>query len=255
MCNKNDISDNNKAIGNNSIIWIDKTDSTQAVLLSKPLSELREWTVIATREQTRGRGQGENTWESEKNKNLTFSFLLKPRIQPSKQFLLTQIISLGVCDYLSGYIDNIWIKWPNDIYIGKNKIAGILVQNIIQGSSFAFAICGIGLNINQTRFRYAPNPSSLRLETGMEFDLEKELPLLISCISLEYERISNNLEEIKKDYLSRLLYMDRYMPYQYNKEVIRARIIDINDYGHLVLECENSKIITGSMSEIRLIRP
>ena len=101
-------------------------------------SELQEGIVINALSQFKGVGQFENKWESESGKNLTFSLLLQPRfLNPASQFLLTQVLSLAISDYLLTQTDKpISIKWPNDIYIGKKKICGILVKNQLFGATF-----------------------------------------------------------------------------------------------------------------------
>ena len=73
------------------------------------------------------------------------------------------------------------IKWPNDIYVKNDKIAGILIENSIMGEKLEYSVAGIGLNINQEKFlSNAPNPVSLKLITGSDYDLS-DLLCKISC--------------------------------------------------------------------------
>ena len=117
------------------------------------------------------RGQSGNKWESEDGKNLLISIILYPSIIISCrtvsifqwQFPLVFVI------LLSRYISGCTIKWPNDIYVNNDKIAGILIENSIMGDKIENTIAGIGLNINQNKFSSdAPNPVSLELITGTE---------------------------------------------------------------------------------------
>ena len=161
-----------------SIITIDRLESTQSYLIElSNKSELQEGVVVNALSQFKGVGQFDNKWESEDGKNLTFSLLLKPRfLNPCNQFLLTQVLSLAISDFLLTQTDKtVSIKWPNDIYTGKKKIYGILVKNQLLGSVFENSFCGIGLNVNQETFPPLPNPTSLIIETGKEFDLENVL--------------------------------------------------------------------------------
>ena len=74
--------------------------------------------------------------------------------------------------FLRRYITDCSIKWPNDIYVKNDKIAGILIENSIIGDKIENTIAGIGLNINQNNFvSDAPNPVSLRMVTGKNYDL------------------------------------------------------------------------------------
>ena len=107
--------------------------STNSLLLdlTRKISQ-PEGTIVITKQQSRGRGQHGNSWESEPGKNLTLSLLLKPNFLAVKQqFYLTMAFSLGVCDFLTERsIGNVKIKWPNDILVNERKVAGILIENV-----------------------------------------------------------------------------------------------------------------------------
>ena len=155
--------------------------NTYAASLVKE-KEVSEGTIIYTNYQSAGRGQGWNKWESEENKNLLISIILFPSmIKPAEQFLLSMAVSLGICDFLDLYTTTISIKWPNDIYVNNDKIAGILIENSIMGDLIEHTIAGIGININQSKFLSdAPNPVSLTNLTGGQFDLSQCLSQLAS---------------------------------------------------------------------------
>lgn len=137
-------------------------------------SEFGHGDIVLTDDQTAGRGQRGNFWEAEPGKNLTFSMLLKPGgIAPAKQFVISECVALGVVevlrDWLSGYIrpEDVKVKWPNDIYVADNKIAGILIEHAITTDHIVHTVAGIGLNVNQTIFRSsAPNPVSMAQLAG-----------------------------------------------------------------------------------------
>ena len=106
------------------LLQLEETDSTNNYLkqlLSK--QEIEECSVVIAEKQTSGRGQRGNSWESEPGKNLTFSIVLYPHhIPASRQFALSQIISLGIIDILPKFGPGFSIKWPNDIYWNEKKI-------------------------------------------------------------------------------------------------------------------------------------
>ena len=143
--------------------------------VAEQASHLPHGSVVYTYRQTQGRGQKGNSWESEPEKNLAFSFLLKnPGIAPSRQFYISEAVSIAVAEMLSKFVpDGIRIKWPNDIYFNDQKICGILIENTLCGNAIAHAIIGIGINVNQERFvSDAPNPVSLKNITGKDYDLD-----------------------------------------------------------------------------------
>ena len=111
-------------IGKN-IIELDVVDSTNNYA-SKLVAnqEALDGTVVVAHFQGEGKGQRGNVWSSEPGKNLTFSLVLNPkRVAPSEAFVISKIVSLAICKYIETVIDEyVFIKWPNDIYIGQNKV-------------------------------------------------------------------------------------------------------------------------------------
>ena len=135
--------------------------------------------VVVTEFQSSGRGQGKNVWESEAGKNLLFSVAVDMSyLKAENQFLLTQMVSVAMIDVLKKYLpeESLFIKWPNDIYFNNKKIAGILIKNEIKGMMLGTSIIGVGLNVNQESFgENLPNPISLKMITGKDYDLEEIL--------------------------------------------------------------------------------
>ena len=111
-----------------NIIFRSEVESTNNYAMQLVQDKAGEGTVVLTHYQNRGRGQCGNYWESEAQKNLLFSFILYPVfLEVDKQFYLSKIISIALTQVLEKYIDNVSIKWPNDIYAGEKKITGILI--------------------------------------------------------------------------------------------------------------------------------
>ena len=184
-------------------IKLDKVDSTNSHL-TQLCSEknIPEGAVVITQQQEQGRGQRGTNWQSEAGKNITLSILLKPTfLKPEEQFALSKTISLGVLDFISSiYLSK--IKWPNDIYIDDKKVGGILIENSVSGNSISHSIIGIGINMNQEKFsEELPNPTSLKLISGKEFNLEDCLEQLCSTIEKRYLQLRNHPKEVDSDYL------------------------------------------------------
>ena len=141
-------------------------------------------TVIPTPRQTAGRGQRGNSWEMEPDKNLAFSYLLKnPAVAPAEQFYISEAASLAVVDALSDILPGVTVKWPNDIYYGDRKLAGMLIEHSLTSTKISQTIIGIGLNVNQQKFiSDAPNPVSLSQITGREHDLTELLHAICNRI-------------------------------------------------------------------------
>ena len=174
------------------IHWLPTIDSTNSEALRR-LRELPSGSVLAAREQTAGRGQRGNSWFSEPGTNLTFSVVLKfspGELAASNAHRLNYLASVSVVDLLGEEDVSAQVKWPNDIYVGRRKICGILVENTLGASGVEASVIGVGLNVNQREFPQLANATSLHLCTGRQFDLpqmlerycalmEKRLPSLL----------------------------------------------------------------------------
>jgi|WetSurSiteA1Bulk_404760.scaffolds.fasta_scaffold51605_2 BirA family transcriptional regulator, biotin operon repressor / biotin---[acetyl-CoA-carboxylase] ligase len=230
------------------------TNSHAASLLRN--RELPEGCVIYTNYQSAGRGQAGNSWESEENKNLLISIILYPNmINPADQFQLSMVISLGICDFLQHHTDGISIKWPNDIYVNDDKIAGILIENSIMGDIIEHTIAGIGLNINQLRFiSGAPNPVSLSIITGVNYDLQHCLMQLTSDLDKRYKcLISGDSDKIKSDYVSCLYRRNQLSNFRDENGLFTGCISGVSNEGRLKIELKDGSIKEYSFKEIELL--
>jgi BirA family biotin operon repressor/biotin-[acetyl-CoA-carboxylase] ligase len=230
------------------------TNSHAASILKH--QELPEGCIIYTNYQSSGRGQAGNKWESEENKNLLISIILYPNmINPADQFQLSMVISLGICDFLQRYTAGISIKWPNDIYVNDDKIAGILIENSIMGDIIEHTIAGIGLNINQLRFiSDAPNPVSLSILTGVHYDLQQCLIQLTSDLDKRYKYlISGDSDKIKNDYISILYGHNEWKNFRDENGIFTGCISGITNAGQLRIELKDGKIKEYSFKEIEFL--
>ncbi len=123
--------------------------------------------------QSAGKGQRGKHWMGEEGKNIALSIVIKPSpLNITEQFYLSAAVALGCFDFFCKYAgDETSIKWPNDIYWRDRKAGGILIENVIKGKKWKWAVVGIGINVNQTIFgNELINPVSLLQITGKEYD-------------------------------------------------------------------------------------
>ncbi len=203
-------------------LWLDTIDSTNSEAL-RLLPDLPSCTVLAAREQTAGRGQRGNTWFSEPGKNLTFSIVLKfgpGAVSARDAHYLNCLASLSVVSLLDSFGIRSQIKWPNDIYVGKRKICGMLLENTLCTTGLAASVIGIGLNVNQTAFPRLANATSVALELGqvqpMEWDLAQTLECLLRLFEERLPLLSSpeGRQELMADYTARLFQKDVPAPYR-----------------------------------------
>lgn len=224
---------------NNTIIWLEETDSTNK--FTKTLiknNAIKSGTIIASKKQTNGKGQFLNVWLSEPNKNLTFSLYLEINVKAIHQFYISKIIAISVYEFISSRATNAKIKWPNDIYVNNNKIAGILIENTIQGEYITKSIIGIGININQIKFNNKlPNPTSLKLETNNNFNIKELLSELSDAINAKLGLL-NNFDKIDKQYNNLLYKLNTECKFKKtsSNDIITGEIVETAIDGRLVIK-------------------
>ena len=229
------------------IIHIAETDSTNRWLRER--GSEGDMVVVADY-QTAGKGQGTNSWESERGKNLLFSVLYHPqRIPANRQFHISMAVSLAIADALGEHIGDVSIKWPNDIYWRNAKICGILIENRLLGQTIRDSIIGVGINVNQRQFHSnAPNPVSLWQIHGHETDLELLLQSILDKFTLYI-----NKKEIKTQYLHQLYRRKGFHPYADKEGSFMAEIVDVEDDGHLLLCDDNGQQRRYAFKEVSFV--
>lgn len=238
-------------------IHLEQIDSTNAYLQRKQSEDdIRDW-VISTDEQTAGKGMGSNGWESEARKNLTFSLALDMSFLPAeRQFLLSEAVPLGIVKVLDRFlsVEKLFIKWPNDIYYDGHKLAGILINSTIKANMMDTSIIGIGLNVNQMKFKDWPtHPISLKQITGKDYELQPLLEQIAESIVAEVERLKKNSPAIEQDYLSRLYRYRTWADYQVGEKALRLLMTGIDPFGRLMLIDRANKPYCFDIKEIKFL--
>ena len=218
---------------------LDSTNRYAQELLAT--SKPTEGTTVVTYHQTAGRGQAGSTWEGEPGKNIAFSVVFYPHFLPvSRQFLLNKAVALGVLDLLFTYLDRpVAVKWPNDLYVGGCKVAGILIQNVLSGRRFASSIVGIGLNVNQAVFPPSlPNPTSMRLESGQSYALEPLVDELCYRLERRYLQLRQGaFAALRSDYRRHLYRLGESTRFERpGGAAFTGRISGVNEQGKLLVD-------------------
>jgi BirA family biotin operon repressor/biotin-[acetyl-CoA-carboxylase] ligase len=217
-----------------------------------------EGTCIFADYQSAGRGQIGRYWHSEAGKNLLISYIFYPEgLDLSHQFYLNIMSGLALLETVKPYFASAKLKWPNDVYAGDRKLAGILVQNILRGQHIRATIVGMGLNVNEIQFpAEVPNPVSLAQLTGTENDL-----------SLIRMQLSKKLEQyyliLKKGKYSQLMTEYRENLYRIHKESLftdadgvsfAGRITGVDEQGRLqIRHSENGQLAAYNFREITYV--
>ncbi len=238
---------------------VDSTNSYAAELLRK--NKPAEGTVISTFNQTKGRGQRGNTWNSEPNKNVSLSIVLYPSfLHPEKQFLLSKTIALALHDLmtetlgLSAENNLLKIKWPNDIYFETKKIAGILIENTLSDGAIKASVVGIGINVNQTLFYNQLNATSIALIKNESINLNVFIEQLCEHIEARYLQLKANKKDLlNNDYLQHLYQLNTWSRYAASDETFEGKILGVADNGKLQIATRAEQIKEFSLKEVQFL--
>ena len=245
------------------ITWFDSIDSTNSEARRR-LPVNAKMSVYAAKFQTAGRGQRGNKWSSAAGQNLTFSVLLNfthpqmPDLAVRNQFLLSIVAALSVSDLLRKLNIRNTIKWPNDIYIGRRKVCGMLIENIVGNAGVEHSIIGIGLNLNQTEFPpELVNPTSVLVSSGLRTVPEEVLDDFLHIFS-EYIQYLSDIEGINKisnKYVSRLFGLGVSREYHdcLRNVDFTGRIKGISEEGLLLMEMPDKTVSNYSFKEVSYI--
>lgn len=239
------------------IIRLDETDSTNRFLHDYVPEEGEDIVVAVAGHQTAGRGQGNNSWESEPGKNLLFSILAHPTyVIPSRQFIISMATALALRDVLTQEAGKgISIKWPNDIYWHDKKISGTLIETAVCRQGIKRCIIGIGININQEVFHSdAPNPVSLRNITGHDTERESILQAIINRFCFYMGMVERGESAAIISLYHKALYRkEGFHAYCDSNGMFDAEIKDIEENGRLLLRDRNGRLRGYFFKEVKFI--
>ena len=219
----------------------------------KGILPFKEGLVVITDYQTSGNGQRGKSWESLKGNNLLISVVIESDIPTKDQFLLSQCVALALYDLLTLYTDDISIKWPNDILVGKQKIAGILIQNILKGNKITHSVIGVGLNVNQTKFKaYSPQATSLKLLLNKTFDISEIQEELLKCLAGRIQQLRSGVDQ-KKEYLSILFLNNKVATFESEDQQFMGIIKGISKSGKLHIQLEDDSVTEFDNQEVKFL--
>ena len=190
-------------------------------------------------EQTKGRGRRGKAWKSTKGENIVLSIVGDTSfLMVQQQFNLIAAVSLGCMDLLKLYVkENIKIKWPNDLFYNDTKAGGILIENVIKGKAWQWAIIGIGINVNQTEFSpdIASHSISLKQINGKDYDVIDLGKNLRDCILKRIEALKQtNFEIILNQYNACLYLLNEKVKLKKKNIVFETTIKGVSSQGQLL---------------------
>ena len=212
-----------------------------------------EGTVVVAEEQTAARGRFDRVWISPVGANLAFSVILRPDplLLPQVNMAATLAVSRAV-EQTCGLTPS--IKWPNDVRLGGRKVAGILVESVVRGGDAAYAVAGIGINVN---FDTASSPeiastaTSIMVESGRRADRGKVLKLALEGFDDLYRSVSRG-GSLTQDWAAGLETVGRHVRVEWKELVVEGRAESVDEHGNLLLRTADGTTFTASAGEVTL---
>ncbi|MBE0604946.1 MAG: biotin--[acetyl-CoA-carboxylase] ligase [Deltaproteobacteria bacterium] len=166
------------------------TDSTNRVAMEMAENGARHGTVVFADEQTAGRGRMGRRWESPAGKNLYVSLLLRPPVPTVDAPSLALVAGVALADAVEAVGVPSALKWPNDLYCGGRKAAGILAEMASDPDGVRHVVIGVGLNVNVVEDDFPEDlrgtATSLRICAGRTFRRVDVLVRLLDAFGARY---------------------------------------------------------------------
>lgn len=217
---------------------VDSTNNYAANLLKT--TNVVNGTTILTKRQEKGRGQMGTTWHTAPGKNMIVSTVIFPLLKNERAFYLNIAVSLAVNETLKDVGIASKVKWPNDIYVDGNKIAGILIENQIQGKLIHSSIIGLGLNVNQLIFPDAINATSIAMEKGIDVEIDDVFESYFAHLDFYCDILmQSNFDLLLKKYYSAMHCYDELCEFQDVSGIFEGRVTGIDAVGKLQILTES----------------
>ena len=168
-------------------VLLDRVDSTNTFLKTH-FDDYPDGTMVAAMEQTAGRGRMGRSWHQKRGDGIASSVIFR---EIGAGFHAGAIGGLATLETVRSAVPeaDFFFKWPNDVYCGERKIAGILSEGIWRSGKLCGVVCGIGINVNDevSALEKIGRPAtSLFALSGKKFEIKKLLPLLEKSLAAHY---------------------------------------------------------------------
>jgi BirA family biotin operon repressor/biotin-[acetyl-CoA-carboxylase] ligase len=224
----------------NQLIELESVDSTNNYAMARIHEGMAtDGMVYIARHQTAGKGQRGKNWVSEPGQNLIMSLVIEPfRLILTQQFLMTAAVALAVLDTMKGFHSKNWkVKWPNDIYWNDRKAGGLLIESVVLGQTWRWAVIGIGINLNQSSFPAdILNAISLGQITGSHYEPLAIARELVPKIREQILVLHKNPDQILSGLNDSLYKKDQVITLKRNGELFVSTLKAVNSNGLLITE-------------------
>lgn len=234
-----------------AVAYVDSTETTMADALREAEAGAKEGLVAIAEEQTAGRGRQGRSWVSPAGVNLYCTVVLRPSSQQVRS--LPVITPLAVCQAIEETASlQPRIKWPNDVLIEGRKVCGILVQSELTDGAPAFALAGIGINVNldvAAHEEIATIATSLRSELGREVSREQVLAATLNHLESLYDAAGRG-DILSPGWKQRLETLGKPVRVEIGSVVEEGTAVDADSDGSLILRRDDGSHVRIDAGEV-----
>lgn len=239
------------------ITCLQEVDSTNLVAYRLAEQGAVEGTVVIADHQTGGKGRLGRRWESPAGVNLYCSVILRPQILPLYAPQLTFVSSVAVVDAILRTTNlQPVIKWPNDVLVNGQKVAGLLNEMSAETERVDFLVLGIGVNINMNREQFPVDlrhpATSLAIEAGQKIDRRQFARVLLESLDALYAAyLAEGYEPLRRRWLAHSAVMGRTVRVTSGENVVVGVVEGIDEHGGLVLSCaggRHERVLAGDVA-------
>ena len=234
------------------LIYLKECSSTQDEIERIISNDNPYLQAVYTFNQTKGKGQYGNAWESGHDLSLAYSIAVPDELVKLPNHLFNFHTAEVLADFLAILTKHEpELKWPNDIILNRKKVCGILIEKKVINKKSYFLI-GIGLNVLEQNFKHLPKAGSLLTQTGIKFDLER------LTHSLHNYLVENLLKDVSDILVlaklnQRLFRKDIISVFEINQSRQNGIIKNVDEEGFLWVELENDGLQKFFHKEIALL--
>ncbi|MDD5561554.1 MAG: biotin--[acetyl-CoA-carboxylase] ligase [Candidatus Omnitrophica bacterium] len=238
------------------IQYFDYLASTMDMAMQLGIQSAPNGTLVLAESQTKGRGRMGRGWFSPKHKGIYLSLILRPKISPSASSVLTLLSAVSICETIKKLVGlDAQIKWPNDVFIGNRKIAGILTEMNAEVDKVNFVVIGIGLNVNNDKRSLVAHATSLKEQTGEAVSRVALLQELLRRIESNYTLLEDKgAQPIIDKWRNLSLTLGRRVKVYCQHKYIEGQAVDIDADGSLLIRKDSGlmhKVFSGDILHLR----
>ena len=239
----------------NRVLYMERTSSTMDQARKLAVEGCEEGTLVIAEEQSFGRGRFNRQWISPPGLNLYLTVILRPNIGWLPQLSMMAATSIVYAiKRISGFPLSPTVKWPNDVRIGGKKVAGILIENEIDGDSVEFCLIGIGINVNfdpTSHDSIVDIATSIRNEIGHDVSRLETMRVLIEQMETSYERIKKGIS-IVSEWEDLIDTIGKRVTVLALSEKFQGHALGVNESGSLVVKMDNGTVTAFSGGEVTI---